>query len=124
MRGALPMLLYMLEVGLAGDKIGNHPNRPLHAAMQPPERGGAERAWGWCNAPKVRPLLGLARLPPPCSGRLLAGPRWLPHRCLAQVCCVGMLSPFIPLCIFALCFSELRLLMCFLHISCICPKND
>jgi len=25
---ALPMLLYMLEVGLAGDKIGNQPNHP------------------------------------------------------------------------------------------------
>jgi hypothetical protein len=72
MRGALPMLLYMLEVGLAGDKIAKHPNRPLHAAMQPLERGGAERAWGGAAHPRCSRSLGW----PVCHRLALVG-SWL-----------------------------------------------
>ena len=41
------MLLYMFEVSLAGDKIGNHPNHPEHAAIQGPSGlgGGAAAPW-------------------------------------------------------------------------------
>ena len=48
----------------------------MHAAMQPPEQGGAEPCWGR--------HLGLARSPPPCSGGLLAGLGLLPRWCSAQ----------------------------------------
>jgi hypothetical protein len=43
------MVLYMLEVGLAGDKIGNHPNHPYYAAMQPPAKDGPERSQWRCG---------------------------------------------------------------------------
>jgi len=54
--------LYMLEVGLAGDKLGNHAEPPLHGINEPPERGGARWCWGRCRRTlgcHVRPHLAL-----------------------------------------------------------------
>ena len=44
--------LYMLEVGLVGDKLGNHAEPPLHGINEPPERGGARR----CGRTLGRPV--------------------------------------------------------------------
>jgi len=54
--------LYMLEVGLAGDILGNHAQPALHGIDEPLERGGVERGWGRCRRTlgcHVRPHLAL-----------------------------------------------------------------
>ena len=48
--------LYMLEVGLARDKLGNHAEPPLHGINELPEQGGAERAWGRCGRTLGQPI--------------------------------------------------------------------
>ena len=45
----LPMLLYMLMVSLAGDKIGNHPNHPWEHWWNYPAKGAPERRQGGCD---------------------------------------------------------------------------
>ena len=54
--------LYMLEVGLAGDKLGNHAKPPLHGINEPPKRGGLERQWWGCGCTPSVAALGLAPL--------------------------------------------------------------
>ena len=62
--GPLHLYLYMLDVGLVGDKLGNHAELPLHSTMQPPEMSGPERRWlGYGRTPRVAapglaPLVG------------------------------------------------------------------
>ena len=59
--GPLHLYLYMLGVGLARDKLGNHVEPPLHGINEPPEKSGAERRWGRC---------GRTPLPAPSRHRL------------------------------------------------------
>ena len=46
---ALSMLLYKLGVGLVGDKIGNHPNRPWEHWWNHPNKGGLVRRQVGCG---------------------------------------------------------------------------
>jgi len=108
--GPLHLYLYMLDVGLVGDKLGNHVELPLHGTMQPLEMSGPERRWQGCErtpgagAPGLAPLVGFwVGLGLICVG---AQPRF--------VSCLGLC--LVLLRFSALCFSELRLLFIF---SCI-----
>ena len=72
-----------------------------------------------------RPHLGLARSPTHCSGGLLDGPGLIPRWCLDQFWRVGGISPFIPLCISALCFLNCAFCLVFHFYLNICPaKHD
>ena len=91
----------------------------MHAAMQLPERSGAEIGWRQCS--RTYPIL--LRSPPPCSGGLLAGPRLPPRRCPAQVWRVGGISPFIPLRISTLRFLNCAFFFVFHLYSNVCPAK-
>jgi hypothetical protein len=44
-----PYYLYKLQIGLGVGKLGNRHESHVHAAMQPPEKSGAEWSWGQCG---------------------------------------------------------------------------
>ena len=54
---------------------------PPYALNALPEKGGPGGAGGGAPTPWVQRHPRPARSPPPCSGGLLAGPRWLPRWC-------------------------------------------
>ena len=62
MRRALLLLLYMLEVGLVRDKLGNYSKLPLHGTIQPPELNGPKRWWQGCGGTPGVAAPGLAPL--------------------------------------------------------------